>query len=87
MQGRLLLVLLGRLLLLLGVGMGQVRRLLRLDSRARLVIDADPLALGVLLPQRDIVIPAGDGQDVAGGGPRDAPHGIVECVQDTGGPL
>jgi len=32
MQGRLLLVLLGRLLLLLGVGMGQVRRLQEIDT-------------------------------------------------------
>lgn len=47
--------------------MRKVRGLLRLDGRTRLVVDADPLALRVLLPQCDIVVPTGDGKNVAGG--------------------
>ena len=39
-----------------------------------------PLVGERLLPERDVVVARRGGEDVAGDGPRDAPHGGVEAV-------
>ena len=69
-----------------GRGDGCGGLLLRRPRGPRAVGDADPLSLEVLLPERDLVVAAGDGEHVARHGPAEVPHDVVEGVEDLGRP-